>query len=244
MATKKITELPALDSAGLDVSDVLAIVDISTGTTKKITKSDLVGAASSYTHPNHTGDVTSVADGAQTIAANAVTYAKMQDVSTTDRLLGRDTAGAGVVEEITPANARTLLGLVIGTNVQAYDADNAVKDVVQNFTAGQSGEVTALTDASTTAIDFADSNNFSLLTTSGIGSTRILGNPSNAVAGQSGAITITSDAASRLMTYASNWQFEGGTAPAITTDSGGVDILVYYAESATRISAKMLKALS
>jgi hypothetical protein len=31
----------------------------------------------------------------------AVTYAKIQNVSTTDRLLGRSTAGAGVVEEIT-----------------------------------------------------------------------------------------------------------------------------------------------
>ena len=35
------------------------------------------------------------------IAASAVTYAKIQNVSATDRLLGRSTAGAGVVEEIT-----------------------------------------------------------------------------------------------------------------------------------------------
>jgi hypothetical protein len=35
------------------------------------------------------------------IAGSAVTYAKIQNVSATDRLLGRSTAGAGVVEEIT-----------------------------------------------------------------------------------------------------------------------------------------------
>lgn len=35
------------------------------------------------------------------VKADAVTYAKMQNVSATDRLLGRDTAGAGNVEELT-----------------------------------------------------------------------------------------------------------------------------------------------
>jgi hypothetical protein len=35
------------------------------------------------------------------IAGSAVTYAKIQNVSATDRLLGRSTAGAGVIEEIT-----------------------------------------------------------------------------------------------------------------------------------------------
>lgn len=45
-----------------------------------------------------------------TIDADAVTYAKLQDVSATDRLLGRSTAGAGIVEEITcTAAGRALL---------------------------------------------------------------------------------------------------------------------------------------
>jgi hypothetical protein len=69
-----------------------------------------------------------------TIAPSAVTYAKIQDVSATDRLLGRSTAGAGVVEEITctafgrsllddatASAARTTLGL--GTIATAASVD-------------------------------------------------------------------------------------------------------------------------
>lgn len=49
-----------------------------------------------------TGDVTaSAGSNSTTIANDAVTYAKMQNVSATDRLLGRDTASAGDVEELT-----------------------------------------------------------------------------------------------------------------------------------------------
>jgi hypothetical protein len=58
-----------------------------------------------------TGDVTKSASGTVlTIANDAVTYAKMQNVSATDKLLGRSTAGSGDVEEITcTAAARTIL---------------------------------------------------------------------------------------------------------------------------------------
>jgi hypothetical protein len=41
----------------------------------------------------------------------------------TSTILGRVTGGSGNSEELTPAQVRTLLGLVIGTDVQAVDAD-------------------------------------------------------------------------------------------------------------------------
>ncbi len=48
------------------------------------------------------GDITVSASGATwTIDNSAVTYAKMQNVSSTDRILGRSAAGAGPVQEIT-----------------------------------------------------------------------------------------------------------------------------------------------
>ena len=58
-----------------------------------------------------TGDVTGSGTGSfvTTIANDAVTYAKMQNVSTTSRVLGRFTAGSGDVEEITGTQLTTLL---------------------------------------------------------------------------------------------------------------------------------------
>jgi hypothetical protein len=57
------------------------------------------------------------------LADDAVTYAKMQNVSATNRILGRDTAGAGVVEEIAEAAFKSMFNLEIGTDVQAWDTD-------------------------------------------------------------------------------------------------------------------------
>jgi hypothetical protein len=58
-----------------------------------------------------TGDVTAAAgSNSTTIANDAVTYAKMQNVTSTDRILGRQTVGAGNVEEVVcTAAGRALL---------------------------------------------------------------------------------------------------------------------------------------
>lgn len=60
---------------------------------------NVADGANNYSHPNHSGDVTSVGDGATTIANDSVTFAKMQNIAT-DRLLGRDTASTGDPEEV------------------------------------------------------------------------------------------------------------------------------------------------
>ena len=73
------------------------------------------------TNATHTGDVTG--SGALTIAADAVTYAKMQNVSATNVVLGRDSAGAGIVEEISAANLRTIINVEDGATADQTQAD-------------------------------------------------------------------------------------------------------------------------
>lgn len=131
----------------------------------------------------------------------------------------------------------TVAGLVIGTDVQAYDADTAKTDVAQSFTAAQRGAITALTDGSTITPDFAVANNYSVT----LGGNRTLANPTNITAGQSGIIVITQDGTgSRTLAYGSYFKFPGGTAPTLTTTASAVDVLAYYVESSTRITARLV----
>lgn len=74
--------------------------------------------ANAYTHPNHTGDVTSVADGATTIGNNKVTLAKMATVATAS-VLGRKTAGTGNVEVLTKTDLLSLLNVADGAQPNA-----------------------------------------------------------------------------------------------------------------------------
>lgn len=66
---------------------------------------NVADGANNYVHPNHTGDVTSVAGGATTIAAKAVTLAKMADMAT-GSIFYRKTAGTGAPEVQTLATLK------------------------------------------------------------------------------------------------------------------------------------------
>ncbi len=61
------------------------------------------------------------------ITNGAVTYAKIQDVSATNRVLGRISAGAGDIEELTPANLQAIL---------ATAQSGGIKVAAKQFTLG------------------------------------------------------------------------------------------------------------
>ena len=96
------------------------------------------------------------------IADDAVTYAKIQNVSASDRILGRDSAGAGVIEEISPANLRTMINVADGATANAGTVTR-----VQGGD-GLSGDITA---NGSLAVDYAGTDNIILAAADGTGDT-------------------------------------------------------------------------
>ena len=190
------------------------------------------------------GDVTAANLGLLTSASAASTYLALAGGTVTGNLeIG--TAGSLTFEGSTANAFETTLAVTDPTadrTITLPDASLTVagRDVVQSFSAAQRGSVVALTDGATITPDFAAANNYSV-TLSG---NRTLANPTNITAGQSGVIVISQDGTGgRTLAYGSNFKFPGGTAPTLTTTASAVDVLAYYVESATRISARLIADL-
>ena len=248
-ATGSVVLSGAIVNADINASAAIAFSKLATLTSANI----LVGNGSNVaTSVAVTGDVTisnagvtAIASGvivdADVNASAAVAFSKLANVSATDRLLGRSSAGAGVIEEIActaagraliddvdAAAQRTTLGLAIGTNVQAYDADTAKLDVVQTFTAIQTltdpaiigtilEDVFTITDGAAFEID-PGNGSVQLIT---LGASRTP-KATNMVAGESITLMVDDGTAYTLTWTDATWGgsgvvWTGGTAPTLAT---------------------------
>lgn len=111
-------------------------------------------------------------------------------------------------------------------------------ELAQTFTAPQRGSISALTSASTVTIDLSTAQNFSIT----LGHNVTFANPTNLTAGQSGVITVTQSSGTlyNISGWGTNWKFMGGTLATATQTASAVDVIAYYCESATRITAAVL----
>ena len=111
-----IDNFSALGGATVAQGDNLLISD--GGTEKKVTFSNFEDSI----FGNVSSDITIAAGGAATIAADAVTFAKMQNISSNNVILGNDDGADSAVQELTAANVRTIINVEDGADVT--DATN------------------------------------------------------------------------------------------------------------------------
>ena len=197
------------------------------------------------------GGVLQEPEGAYTVGGSTITFtsppasgADFFAVALGDTLdIGAPSNGtvtAAKIADTAVTVAKLGTGALIGTNIQAFDADTAKTDAVQTFTVSQRGGVTNHgTLIANTAFrqDLSLSNHYKMTLAGSI----TINNPTNQVAGQSGAIEII-NGGSYTVSWGSDWDFAAGTAPVIT--ASGTDLLSYYVSSANNIVVDALQNLS
>jgi len=112
------------DSAGQSrkIAVRSSTLDLTQAGTVDFTGVTTTGLPSGYVHPNHSGDVTSTGDGVTVISNDAVTYAKMQNLATANRVLGA--TAAGVIGETQVVRAMIGADAIDGTKI-ANDVINS-----------------------------------------------------------------------------------------------------------------------
>ena len=133
-------------------------------------------------------------------------------------------------------------GLEVYTTHPINWQTQATLEKVQLFQRAQRGVVSGIGLVSGTInLDFSQANNFSMI----LGGTTIIGTPTDLKEGQGGVIYIQQDSVgSRTASYASEWDFEGGTPPTLTTAASGVDVLCYATRTSSNIASTLLNNFS
>ena len=233
-----------------DINASAAIADTKLGT---ISTAGKVSNSATTAASTNTASAIVARDGSGNFSAGTITAALTGNATTATTLAtarniqGVSFDGSAAITVVTAGSGISVTGTavantgVLSVNSSTGAITNVAKtDTAQSFTAAQRGTVSALgsVSAGTTTLDFATANNFSL--TLPAGGTVSLGNPSNQTAGQSGVITITQNGTTAaLVTYGGNWKFQGG-APSVSTTLSSVNVIAYYVESASRITAQLL----
>lgn len=185
--------------------------------------------------------------GTAQIDDDAVTYAKIQDISATQRALARNTAGAGVVEEVTASQVLDWVGSTQGNILYRTGAAWAVLATgTAGFVLKTGGAaanpswalpdmpvVSTLTDAATIATDASLGNVFTVT----LGGNRTMGAPTNPTDKQVIHYEITQDGTgSRTLAWNAIFRFTTDIAsPTLSTAAGTLDRVAFrYHAGATK----------
>lgn len=162
--TGALTNATVISDIDIDFTiDTLGHVTAATYTTatRDLTLANLgyTGAAdaNNYSHPNHTGDVTSTGDGATVIADEAVTLAKMAHIATAS-FLGRNTAATGDVEVLNMTTAKSMLSVDDLVTLSGVSDGDTNLGTFSGSTIGDNLTIKAALQALETQVD-SNSNN-------------------------------------------------------------------------------------
>lgn len=152
-------------------------------------------------------------------AADVAPWAGLTGVPATFAPGAHSHTASEVTDFNTSADAR--ISAAVSVSVQAYDADTAKTDVAQTFSALQACSVETLVDGA--IITPTGTQNAHQVT---IGGNRTMAAPSSITAGATYVFKIVQDGTgSRTLAWASAYNWPGGTAPTLTTDAAGIDIV-------------------
>ena len=166
---------------------------------------------------------------------SAITNAKITNstIDVTAKITGAVPIANGGSASTSASAARTALGVAVGSDVQAFDSDNALTDTQQTFTKAQIGSTYTAAPATTSGVlDFDTYNNFIITLANG---SNTLAEPTTegSQVGQTGYMIFIQPSSGTAASLSLHGDYESPAAGGITlsTANNDYDVLGYVVKA-------------